>query len=654
MTHIRNLISNTGFTVANGHWRLDKAGKAMWATATGMFQLSNTEYRAYYNRLAELGLVGEDVRAGELKDALRDASKADIDEFLYNREARHAKKIVRTARAGYRGLNALYQAEDGVWKIYAWENEKARYTKAHPDWSQQQIEEHAAKIVRDTYPTYSKIPEGVKALRRFPVVGTFVSFPSEVVRTTFNTVRIGFEEMKAPETRAIGAQRLAGTAIALGGLSVLSLGMRDLFGIGDDEDDDLRWFVPPWQENSRFIYTSKPQDATYRFVDLGYSDPHAYLTDSVVAFMRGEDWTDALSESLFEFLRPFTSEEILWKALSEVRENKDDKVYNPKDEVGEQAKGIVSHMWTSALEPGTVSSLRRIHEAVTGTNPNRETKTEVLALTTGQRLQKIDIEHSLGFRVRDFAKALTTIQGIARKTALSRGTATGEMVAEDVSRMEKLRLAEFSEIQKIVGAARRLGVPEDNIKRLLKAELSDDVADQVLTGDYSQYAMTPETVRQMMGVRPEEFTQRFSGWHGKQTPEAIKQYITPRLGNIPYKEPERKKNQSEQKHREAIADFQQSQTKIKNELDILGIKHDQAQELLVEYFWKPDKEGKIGSERTKAGKWSADYKGAARAIAKLYGKDFRKDWYDDWKANGLNSQRNKKLAQFKKKARNGG
>uniref|UniRef100_A0A6M3KHY6 Putative structural protein n=2 Tax=viral metagenome TaxID=1070528 RepID=A0A6M3KHY6_9ZZZZ len=654
MTHIRNLISNTGFTVANGHWRLDKAGKAMWATATGMFQLSNTEYRAYYNRLAELGLVGEDVRAGELKDALRDASKADIDEFLYNREARHAKKIVRTARAGYRGLNALYQAEDGVWKIYAWENEKARYTKAHPDWSQQQIEEHAAKIVRDTYPTYSKIYEGIKALRRFPVIGTFVSFPAEVVRTTLNTARIGFEEMQAPETRAIGAQRLAGTAIALGGLSVLSLGMRDLFGIGDDEDDDLRWFVPPWQENSRFIYTSKPQDATYRFVDLGYSDPHAYLTDSVIAFIRGEDWMDAMGQSMMEFLRPFTSEEILWKALSEVRENKDDKVYNPKDEVGEQAKGIVSHMWTSALEPGTVSSLRRIHEAVTGTNPNRETKTEVLALTTGQRLQTIDVEHSLGFRVRDFAKALTTIQAIARKTATSRGTATGEMVAKDVSRMEKVRLAEFSEIQKIVGAARRLGVPEDNIKRLLKAELSDDVAEQVLTGDYSPYAMTPETVRQMMGVRPEEFSQRFSGWHGKQTPEAIKQYVTPRLGNIPYKEPERKKNQSEQEHREALKDFQQSQATIKNELDMLGITHDQAQELLVEYFWRPDKEGKIGSEMTKARKWTADYKGAAYAIAKLYGKDFKKDWYDDWKANGLNSQRNKKLAEFKKKAGNGG
>jgi len=202
------MISNTGFAVANGHWRVGKTGSAIQTTATGIFQLPKADFREYYKRLAELGLVGENVRAGELKDALRDASRMDIDEFLYNAQARHANKMVRAGRSGIRFLNSLYEAEDAVWKVYAFENELARYKKAHPEWSDQQLDEHASGIVRDTYPTYSKIPEGIKAVRRFPVVGTFVSFPAEVVRTTFNTIRIGLEEMKAPETRAIGAQRI--------------------------------------------------------------------------------------------------------------------------------------------------------------------------------------------------------------------------------------------------------------------------------------------------------------------------------------------------------------------------------------------------------------------------------------------------------------
>ena len=607
MTHVRNTISNVGFAVANGHWRLDKVGKATWATATGTFSLPSDEYRAYYNRLAELGIVGEDVRAGELKDALRDASQANIDEFLYNREARHAKKIVNVGRAILRFSNSLYQAEDGVWKIYAWENEKVRYATAHPEWSPRQVEEHAAKIVRDTYPTYSKIPEGVKAIRRFPLVGTFVSFPSEVVRTTFHTIKLGMEEMRTPETRSIGAQRLAGTAIAIGGLSVLTRGVMGILGIGDDEDDDLRWFLPWWQENSQLFYTSKPENAKYQFVDLGYSDPHAYLTDAVTAFMRGEDWKDSLVKSLGEFLAPFASEEILAKAIMDVRGNADGKVYNPEDTVGEQAKDITEYMWSHALEPGTVTSLRRIHTAATGTDPNLDVTREVTAITTGQRFQKVDVEHSLGFRVRDFAKSLTRIQGIARKTATSRGTATGEMVATDVARMEKLRLAKFSEMQRIIGAARRLGVPEENLQAMLKDELADDIANELLTGDYSPYEMTPQTVQQMLQANPKEFKQRFAGWHGDKLPEAISKMAMPKIGNLPHTD-------KPEDARDRVA--------TKELLDGLGVSHEQAQLLLVQYYRRPDKSGKKQTERqaNNAERYDPSYLAKAKALAKLYGE----------------------------------
>lgn len=608
MTHIRNLISNTGFAVANGHWRLDKAGKAMWATATGTFQLPDAEFRTYYERLAELGLAGEDVRAGELKEALRDASQGDIDEFLYNREARHAKKAVKAGRSGLRFIEALYQAEDVVAKIYAWENEKARYAKAYPEWSVDHLEEDTAKLVRDTYPTYSKISEGVKKSRRFPVLGTFVSFPAEVVRTTFHTIRIGIEELQAPETREIGAQRLAGTVVAIGGLSVLSRAMMAMFGIGDDDDDDLRWFVPPWQENSRFIYTAKPENAKYRFVDLGYSDPHAYLTDSAVAFMRGDDWQESLWNSTTEVLRPFASEEILFKAVRELWSNEDNKIFNPKETAGEQAKASIWHLWSKALEPGTISSLRRIQTAASGTDPSKEVKTEVIALTTGQRLQKVDVEHSLGFRVRDFAKALTDIHNIARKTATSRGTATDEMVATDVARMEKMRLAEFSEMQRIVGAARRLGVPEKSILAMLIDELPDDVAEQLMTGDYSPYEMTPQTVQQMLQAKPDEFRERFSAWHGDKLPEAVKKFAMPKIGSLPTTRP---------KEADKAVKYDQTLQATKQTLDALGVSGGHAQRLLIDYY--NEKHGGIYR------KGSRDYKPSfeqrRRNLLRLYAEE---------------------------------
>ena len=49
------------------------------------------------------------------------------------------------------------------------------------------LDEAAAWQIRNTYPTYSKVPEVIKNLRKLPF-GNFVSFPAEMIRTTHNIV----------------------------------------------------------------------------------------------------------------------------------------------------------------------------------------------------------------------------------------------------------------------------------------------------------------------------------------------------------------------------------------------------------------------------------------------------------------------------------
>ncbi len=627
MTHVRNLVSNVGFIVANGHWRLDKAGKAIWATATGIGNLSSPKWRTYYQRLAELGLVGEDVRAGEIQDALRDASKANIDEYLYNTQERHARKIVNVGRAAFRFTNALYQAEDGVWKVYGWENEKAQYAKAYPEWTESQVEERSAQIVRDTHPTYSKVGAGVKAIRRFPLMGTFVNFPAEVIRTTFHSVRIGMEEMQAPETRAIGAQRLAGTTVALGGLSALTYGVMAALGISGDEDDDLRWFVPPWQENSRFLYLKK-KPGNYRYVDLGYSDPHAWLTDAVVAYMRGGDFLTGVANAFAEFVRPFTSEEILAKALRTAASNQTEtggQVYNPKDDLNQQALAVMKYLWDEALEPGTISHSRRIYAGFAGTDPRRHGPTEVLAMTTGQRIQTVDVQHSLGFRIRDFSANLAHIQKIGRKTATSRGTVTGEQVATDRARMEKLRLAEFSEMQRMLGAGRRLGVSPRTIRTMLRDTLSDEVTDELLSGDYSPYQLTPQAVQAMLAASPEEFQDRFAAWHGDDLPQATRDAATPLIANFPIAKPKRnektkqnkKKYKTADEYQDAVDQWQNGRDKAKQTLSALDVSLEDARELLKQYWL--DRYGSRYVKGTR--KLKPTYTARFNALTKLYSRD---------------------------------
>ena len=59
----------------------------------------------------------------------------------------------------------------------------------------------AAERIRGGYPTYSYIPTNIRKLRRNPALGSFVSFPYEVVRTTKNNALYAVEDLQAGRTK---------------------------------------------------------------------------------------------------------------------------------------------------------------------------------------------------------------------------------------------------------------------------------------------------------------------------------------------------------------------------------------------------------------------------------------------------------------------
>ena len=75
-------------------------------------------------------------------------------------------------------------------------------------------------LLRNTYPTYSKVPPIIQALRKLPL-GNFISFPAEILRTGANIISTGLKEAAHPN-RAIqqmGIRRLTGafmTSYAVG------------------------------------------------------------------------------------------------------------------------------------------------------------------------------------------------------------------------------------------------------------------------------------------------------------------------------------------------------------------------------------------------------------------------------------------------------
>ena len=109
------------------------------------------------------------------------------------------------------------------------------------------IRQAASWYTRNTVPTYSKVPLAIQALRRTPF-GNFVSFPAEMLRTTFNNMTISAREAASdnPELRSMGIRGLIGLYTTLGGVSLAAKGLYgSVTGIGDEAMNLYKQYFAP-------------------------------------------------------------------------------------------------------------------------------------------------------------------------------------------------------------------------------------------------------------------------------------------------------------------------------------------------------------------------------------------------------------------------
>lgn len=495
-THVRNVLGNVGFAVMNGHWRVWKAKDALRTTAANLGIGDDALWREEYKRLQRLNVVDESARADELRDAVQDTMKRRFDEV--SPAATLTEKAVRTATQAYR-------AEDDVWKVFAFYNERERYSKALKGESVEEVEKRAAEIVRNTYPTYSKVPLAFKKLRKFPLVGTFISFPAEVFRTTFHTLKLAQEELADPRLRKIGAQRLAGIAAAATGVYGTSLASRYLAGVTAEEEDDMRRFLPSWTENSNLVFLGRDKDGNVRYIDLSYSDPHSYLRTPVNAMLRGDDWVPALQNAVGQMLSPFLSEEIMAQHMLDVSRNKEKEsgrpIYNPEDDAVGRFNSILGHL-VDAVEPGTWSSFERIAQGLEGETTlygtARDPLIEAAAMATGFRITKLDLKQAMGYRARELYRRRTNAHDIVGDVARRRGSVDDKELRKGFEGTEGARQSVFADAHRDAWAAVRLGLAEEEVTDLLQAAgFSDADAFDIVDGVYEPWGPSSTFLRNM-------------------------------------------------------------------------------------------------------------------------------------------------------------
>lgn len=467
MTHVRNFTGNIPFMVAQGHWAIARYGKeGFGGVLVSMNSKNAKQFRTMVSEALRLNVIHESVTAGELRDAVNEAAGLSDKGVL-------------------KFFTRLYQAGDNFWKIAAWKMEQDRGYSP----------EEAARIVRNTFPTYSLVPRAIKLLRRFPLAGPFVSFPAEVTRTAYQTLKLINEELRAPEAwrRKVGAQRLVGTLMAATLPAGAALTARMLQGMSADDDDKAREFLPPWSKNSNILWLGTNKDGSKRYIDVSYSDPYSYLKEPLKAMSRGEDWQEKLVDSLASLMEPYISEEIAAGSVLDVLRNRTKtgkEVYNEAGSPAQQTVEIAAHLW-DAVEPGTISSLQRVAKGVQGEvtayGRDYDPAIEALAMTTGVRVSSMSVPQSLSFLAGRYSSDLGRSTSMLSTVAGRMGNVPDNEIRDAWEKMESNRQRHFRKMLNAVHAARALGIRDDEIFSALDSRLSAEKARDLMAGRYRSY-----------------------------------------------------------------------------------------------------------------------------------------------------------------------
>jgi hypothetical protein len=485
-THIKNVFGNIGFVWINAHFDPKEVGRAFMMVKNDFSKGTNQQRRDKMNNYISLGIVKQSAGLGEIMDMFKDANwDTAMASRLSNEKIGLIGKAKRLFLQGKKKIEDAYQAEDDFFKIVAYENELTRYSKAMFNKEKSELTEDelvevnkvVTEIVKNTYPTYDRIPEAIKMVRRAPFIGNFVSFQAESYRTAFNTVALAKNELmsKNKKIKAIGAQRLAGATTYLSAKSAIlsyfsmaaGTGLTGLAGYLFDDDDeekkdkDIRKFVAPWSEKSDLLMISIG-DGKMKYIDFSSSDPHGALKKVMNAFFLGESTIDSFSSGIVETFSPFIGEDMTVEALLALKNNQDkygNPIYNSEESLKDQSEKVLSYMY-KLVEPGTFSSIRRGFASEDKTN-------ELVANLTGFRTYDVDVNKQFGYKMKDYSDRITNAKKIYNSAFYNeKMTAAEKKKAYDKSNESLKKI--YLDVISLYNSAERIGCKPEDLSTTMK------------------------------------------------------------------------------------------------------------------------------------------------------------------------------------------
>ena len=463
----KNLTGGWYFIMANGVANpgfakdFARRTKLMFNVRGEEFQVDE-ETKQLMRIMAETGLTGKSIDAN-----LIGISQAafqfglDGDENAYYERA---KKVFNNIAKKDKWLQEKYAAVDDYTKLIIFRSEiqsyaKKLYGKAYDqltDAQKDNVHEQAAERVKQSTPTFSRLPKWYPKVAVIPVVGDFISFRLESLRSYGENVgnavsdikksqESGLDEVQKKEYLQSGLRRLAGS----GAVFALKLGittfLADLFLDDDDEEleEDAKVLRPEWMDGQTIIPRSIDKDGNVRVYNYSSEDPYGDVSD---IFGGTESW----SAMIKDFVRPNIAANLIFN-LSKGEDIYGGKIADYSDsEINNMIK-VLNYTAKQIVVPPTVSSSFR--DAYLRSELPKKDKIVNLATTIAERSVIRDYKYNI---IDSFVQDLRKI-GETRKSYY------------DYDNPAK-RLKQLDEIKEQFDAIVRIGVAKNNFELIDKAE----------------------------------------------------------------------------------------------------------------------------------------------------------------------------------------
>ena len=512
VTHLRNFMSASMFAAANGIMPFADSEAIKQARQAVQIFGRNKEGNQLYQRLLELGVVNSNVSVGDLSRLLSDVQfgstlgQMKVFKGMMNR----LNKIQQFAQDAY-------TAEDDFWKIFTWFGEKSKLQNAYKNaglnlgdnildatgkktgriFNEEFLELEAANMVKNQVPNYAYVNDVIKALRQLPF-GNFVSFPSEMLRTTTNIVERAINEITyktmingqvVSPLKGRGLQRLLGLGITTTAVPYAAVEAgKAIYNVSEDEINALRRYVPSWSKNSTLIPT-RDDDGNLEYIDFSHMNAYDTVTRPIQTIINSvqegredkdglmDDFISGLAKSSKELASPFISESIWTEALLDVspirggRSSSGKNIWNEQDSTGDKIQKALVHLGATQV-PLNWNQLERLGFSLRPIDSKGrfdkygnqfELGNELMGMV-GLRNVRVNPERGLEYKITNYKKGIRNSRSLFTSATTKGGPITPEEIVDAYINSNRALYNVNREMYKDINAAKMLGMNNSKVE----------------------------------------------------------------------------------------------------------------------------------------------------------------------------------------------